>query len=79
MTWWNWTATISESAQESKGLKKQMNRAVRLFLVQIEEDGRIPFAVEVLNAETRKAMEELETGGGVAHSTVDEVFKELDL
>jgi DNA-damage-inducible protein J len=42
-----------------------MDRAVRLFLVRVAEEGRIPFAVEVLNAEPRKAMEELETDGGV--------------
>jgi hypothetical protein len=35
--------------------------------------------VEVPNAKTRKAMEELETGGGVAHSTTEEAFKELGL
>jgi hypothetical protein len=35
--------------------------------------------VEVPNAKTRRAMEELETGGGVARSTVDEAFKELGL
>lgn len=56
-----------------------LSEAVRLLLVRIAEEGRIPFAVEVPNAKTRRAMEELETGGGVARSTVDEAFKELGL
>ncbi|HPD97843.1 MAG TPA: type II toxin-antitoxin system RelB/DinJ family antitoxin [Synergistales bacterium] len=53
--------------------------AVRLLLIRIGEDGRFPFDLMVPNAKTRRAIEELEAGDGIACASVEEAFKDLGL
>ena len=53
--------------------------AVRMFLVRIGEEGRFPFDLEVPNAKTRRAIEELESGGGTASVSAEEALKDLGL
>jgi DNA-damage-inducible protein J len=53
--------------------------AVRLLLVRIAEDGRFPFDLEVPNTRTRKAMTELEEGGGISKGSVEDAFADLGL
>jgi DNA-damage-inducible protein J len=48
-------------------------------LVRIAEDGRFPFDLEVPNARTRKAMTELEQGGGISKGSVEDAFADLGL
>lgn len=53
--------------------------AVRMFLVRIGEEVRFPFDLEVPNAKTRRAIEELESGGGTASVSAEEALKDLGL
>lgn len=49
--------------------------AITMFLRQVVMRQGMPFDVRVPNAETRKAIEELEAGGGkVYHGSTKEVF-----
>src|ERR1700681_958489 len=41
--------------------------AITMFLRQVVLQGGLPFEVRVPNAETRKAIDELESGGGETH------------
>lgn len=50
---------------------------IRLTMLRVAEEGRLPFAVEIPNAATRKAMAELEAGEGHKFATVEEPVKEL--
>ena len=51
--------------------------AITMFLRQVVLQGGLPFEVRVPNAETKRAIEELESGGGVtAHGSTKEVFDE---
>ncbi len=49
--------------------------AITMFLRQVVLRGGLPFEVRIPNAETRKAIEELEGGGGTTyHGSTKEIF-----
>lgn len=52
---------------------------IRLTMFKVAEEGRLPFAIEIPNTATRKAMAELEAGGGKKFATVDELLEDLGL
>lgn len=52
---------------------------IRLTFLRVAEEGRLPFAVEVPNRTTRKAMAELEAGKGKKFSSADELFEDLGI
>lgn len=54
-----------------------MSDAVRVLLTRVAADKTLPFDVRVPNATTRKAIAELESGGGKAFSNVDELMADL--
>jgi DNA-damage-inducible protein J len=47
--------------------------------MRIADEGRLPFAVEVPNRATRKAMAELEAGGGTRCGNAESLFKDLGI
>ena len=51
--------------------------AIRLMLLRVADEKRLPFAVQVPNATTVKAMEELEAGKGKRFANVDELFEDI--
>ena len=51
--------------------------AIRLMLLRVADEKRLPFAVQVPNATTVKAMEELEAGKGKRLANVDELFEDI--
>ena len=71
------TKERASKALDRMGLS--VSDAVRLLLVRIAEDGRFPFDLEVPNARTRKAMTELEQGGGISKGSVEDTFADLGL
>ena len=52
---------------------------IRLTFLRVAEEGRLPFAVEVTNGTTRKAMRELEAGKGTRYKNRDAMFKDLGI
>ncbi len=52
---------------------------IRLTLMRVAEEGRLPFDVAVPNATTRKAMAELEAGKGKRADSADALFKDLGI
>lgn len=67
----------AQAALEAMGLS--LSDAIRLLLVSVAEEQRLPFDVKVPNAATRKAMAELEAGKGRRHDSVDSLFEDLGL
>jgi DNA-damage-inducible protein J len=53
--------------------------AIRLLMLRIADEQRLPFAVEVPNTESHKAMKELEAGKCRRARTASQMFKDLDL
>jgi DNA-damage-inducible protein J len=65
----------------SKALEKMglsVSDAIRLLLVRVAQEKRLPFEVKVPNAATRKAIEELEQGGGKRFSSVSALMDDLN-
>jgi len=52
---------------------------IRLTLMRVAEEGRLPFAVEIPNRTTHKAMAELEAGKGKKFDSADALFKNLGI
>lgn len=52
---------------------------IRLTLIRVADEGRLPFDVSVPNAGTRKAMKELEDGKGKRFDSAEALFKDLGI
>jgi len=52
---------------------------IRLTLIRVAEEGRLPFDVAVPNRTTRKAMKELAEGKGKTFDSAEALFKDLGI
>lgn len=71
------TKERATAALEAMGLS--VSDAIRLLMLRVAEEKRLPFAVQVPNAATAKAMAELEAGKGKAFDSAGELFKDLGI
>lgn len=71
------TKARATEALEAMGLS--VSDAIRLLLLRIADEKRLPFAVKVPNSTTVKAMKELEEGKGKRFSSADELFRDLGI
>ena len=53
--------------------------AIRLLLLRVADEKRLPFAVQVPNATTLKAMKELNEGKGRRFGSAEELFQDLGI
>jgi DNA-damage-inducible protein J len=53
--------------------------AIRLLLLRVADERRLPFEVKVPNAKTRQAMQELAEGKGKRAASADALFKDLGI
>ena len=72
------TATKERAVSALADMGLSVSDAIRLLLIRVADERRLPFAVKAPNATTRRAIEELEAGGGKAFATVDELMADLD-
>ena len=52
--------------------------AIRLLMMRIADEHRLPFEVKVPNSKTRKAIKELESGKGKRVKTVNDLMTDLN-
>lgn len=71
------TKARATAALEAMGLS--VSDAIRLLMLRIADEQRLPFAVQVPNAKTVQAMDELEAGKGQRFSNEQELFDDLRL
>ena len=69
------TKERASDALEAMGLS--ISDAIRLLMLRIADERRLPFEVKVPNAATRKAMAELDTGKGKRFATVKALMADL--
>lgn len=69
------TKRDATAALEAMGLS--VSDAIRLLLVRVAEERRLPFEIKVPNAASVEAMEELDKVGGKRFDTIDELFEDL--
>ena len=51
--------------------------AIRLLMLRVADERRLPFDVKVPNATTRKAVADLEAGRGKRFTSVDDLMEDL--
>lgn len=56
---------------------RSISDAIRLLMLRIADERRLPFDVKAPNATNRKAIVELETGKGKQFASVDELMADL--
>ncbi len=72
------SATKRKASKALEGMGLSMSDAIRLMLVRVAEEKRLPFAVKVPNAATKKAIAQLEQGKGKRFASVSALMDDLD-
>ena len=72
------TATKEKAADALADMGLSVSDAIRLMLVRVAEERRLPFVVKVPNKKTLRAIAELEAGKGKKFGTVAELMADLN-
>ncbi|MCJ2020702.1 type II toxin-antitoxin system RelB/DinJ family antitoxin [Methylobacterium sp. E-065] len=72
------TATKDRAAKALDAMGLSISDAIRLLMVQIADEQRLPFAVKVPNATKGAALAELEAGKGKRFADVDALMADLN-
>ncbi len=71
------TKTRATEALQAMGLT--VSDAIRLLMLRVAEEKRLPFTIQVPNRTTIAAMKELADGKGRRFDSVEELFRDLDI
>lgn len=71
------THTKERAADALEAMGLSISDAIRLLMLRVAEERRLPFNVKVPNTTTRKAMAELESGKGKRFANVDDLMADL--
>ncbi len=71
------TKERASAALEKMGLT--ISDAIRLLLLRVADEQRLPFDIKVPNAESRRAMKELSEGKGRRAASSEALFKDLGI
>ncbi len=71
------TNTKRRAADALEAMGLSISDAIRLLMLRVADERRLPFDVKVPNATTRKAIAELEAGKGKRLPSVDELMADL--
>lgn len=69
------TKERASDALEAMGLS--ISDAIRLLMIRVADEHRLPFEVKVPNARTRKAIADLQAGKGKHFASVDALMADL--
>ena len=72
-------ATKLKASAALKGMGLTVSDAIRLLMLRVADEQRLPFAVKVPNAATAAAMKEIDAGKGQKFETAEALFKDLGL
>jgi DNA-damage-inducible protein J len=71
------TNTKERAADALGSMGLSISDAIRLLMLRIADERRLPFEVKVPNATTREAMAELEAGQGKSFASIDALMADL--
>ena len=71
------TDTKERAAEALQAMGLTISDAIRLLMLRIADERRLPFEVKVPNATTREAIAELEAGKGKRFANVDDLMADL--
>ena len=69
--------TKERAADALDALGLSISDAIRLLMVRVADEHRLPFEIKTPNAKTRKAITELETGKGKRFTSVKKLMADL--
>jgi DNA-damage-inducible protein J len=72
------SGTKNQAAQALEDMGLTISDAIRLLMLRIATDHRLPFDVKVPNATTRKAMGQLKTGKAKKARSVGKLMAQLN-
>lgn len=70
--------TKDRAAQALEAMGLSISDAIRLLMMRVADDRRLPFEVRAPNATTRKAIKELEAGKGKKFKSLDALMADLN-
>ena len=73
------TATKERAAIALEAMGLSISDAIRLLMLRIADEQRLPFDVRVPNAESRRAIEDLNAGKGKRSASAAALFKDLGI
>jgi DNA-damage-inducible protein J len=71
------TKTKKRAANALQAMGLSISDAIRLLMLRVADERRLPFEVKAPNAVTRKAMAELEAGKGKRFASVEALMADL--
>ena len=71
------TVTKERAADALEAMGLSISDAIRLLMLRVADEQKLPFEVRVPNARTRKAIAELESGKGKRFRTVNALMEDL--
>ena len=71
------SATKERAADALEAMGLSISDAIRLLMLRVADDRRLPFEIKAPNAATRKAINELEAGKGKSFDSIDELMTDL--
>jgi DNA-damage-inducible protein J len=72
------TKTKERAADALEAMGLSISDAIRLLMLRIADEKRLPFDVKVPNTRTQKAMAELEAGKGKRFRSLDSFMEDLN-
>ncbi len=72
------SATKERAADALEEMGLSISDAIRLLMLRIADERRLPFEVKVPNATTRKAIAELEAGKGKSFGSIEALMAEMN-
>jgi len=72
------TVTKDRATEALDAMGLSISDAIRLLMLRIADERRLPFEVKAPNATTRKAIAELEMGKGAKFENVHDLMADLD-
>jgi DNA-damage-inducible protein J len=71
------TSTKERAADALEAMGLSISDAIRLLMLRIADERRLPFDIKAPNAATREAIAELEAGKAKRFSSVDDLMADL--
>ena len=71
--------TKARATEALRAMGLTVSDAIRLLMLRVAEEKRMPFTIQVPNRTTVEAMKELADGKGRRFDSVEELFRDLDI
>jgi len=71
--------TKARATEALRAMGLTVSDAIRLLMLHVADEKRLPFTIQVPNRTTVEAMKELADGKGRRFDSVEELFRDLDI